>query len=65
MQIPSRMRNSSCAILHVNCVPKKLNVVMIPEMVRQMLLQTELKLLGNIQYDGHMPSSYQLIWEAN
>jgi hypothetical protein len=39
-------------------------MVMIPEMVRQVLLQPGLAAKGDIVYDGHLPSSYELSWKA-
>ena len=46
------------------CLGKYVGMVMIPEIVRQMLLQPDLKANGEIVYDGHMPKSYALSWQA-
>jgi cytochrome P450 len=46
------------------CLGKYVGMVMIPEIVRQMLLQPGLGSKGNIVYDGHMPDSYVLTWQA-
>ena len=44
------------------CLGKYVGMVMIPEIVRQILLMPDLRAEGDIQYDGHMPLSYKLIW---
>jgi len=44
------------------CLGKYVGMVMIPEMVRQILLQPGVTAKGDIQYDGHMPKSYPLTW---
>ncbi|MFZ3017407.1 MAG: cytochrome P450 [Gallionella sp.] len=44
------------------CLGKYVGMVMIPEMVRQILLQPGVAAKGDIQYDGHMPKSYKLTW---
>lgn len=44
------------------CLGKYVGMVMIPEMVRQILLLSDISAQGDIQYDGHMPSSYKLTW---
>ena len=46
------------------CLGKYVGMVMIPEMVRRMLLRPGLEAKGEIVYDGHMPKSYDLAWEA-
>jgi cytochrome P450 len=46
------------------CLGKYVGMVMIPEIVRQILLQPDLKADGDIVYDGHMPKSYELAWRA-
>jgi cytochrome P450 len=46
------------------CLGKYVGMVMIPEMVRQVLLQPGLAAKGDIVYDGHLPSSYELSWKA-
>lgn len=46
------------------CLGKYVGMVMIPEIVRQILLQPDLKASGEIVYDGHMPKSYALTWQA-
>lgn len=47
------------------CLGKYVGMVLIPEMVRQMLLMPGLAAKGDIQYDGHMPSSYALTWSPD
>jgi cytochrome P450 len=44
------------------CLGKYVGMVMIPEIVRQILLQPSLAANGDIVYDGHMPKSYELTW---
>jgi cytochrome P450 len=44
------------------CLGKYVGMVMIPEIVRRILLQPDLKAGGAIVYDGHMPKSYALNW---
>jgi cytochrome P450 len=44
------------------CLGKYVGMVMIPEIVRQILLQPGLEAKGPIVYDGHMPKSYDLTW---
>jgi cytochrome P450 len=44
------------------CLGKYVGMVMIPEIVRRILLQPDLKAGGAIVYDGHMPQSYALNW---
>jgi len=46
------------------CLGKYVGMVMIPEIVRQILLQPGLEAQGEIVYDGHMPKSYELAWQA-
>jgi cytochrome P450 len=46
------------------CLGKYVGMVMIPEIVRQILLQPGLVAKGEIVYDGHMPKSYELTWNA-
>ncbi|HYP04749.1 MAG TPA: cytochrome P450 [Bryobacteraceae bacterium] len=46
------------------CLGKYVGMVMIPEIVRQILLQPGLQASGSIVYDGHMPKSYELTWSA-
>jgi len=46
------------------CLGKYVGMVMIPEIVRRIVLQPDLKAEGNIVYDGHMPSAYALTWKA-
>ena len=46
------------------CLGKYVGMVMIPEIVRQVLLRPGLAAKGEIVYDGHMPKSYDLEWEA-
>jgi cytochrome P450 len=46
------------------CLGKYVGMVMIPEIVRQILLQPSLRAAGGIVYDGHMPKSYDLTWSA-
>ncbi len=46
------------------CLGKYVGMVMIPEMVRQILLVPNLSAKGNIQYDAHMPKSYELTWSS-
>lgn len=46
------------------CLGKYVGMVMIPEIVRQILLQPGLEASGDIVYDGHMPSSYNLTWKV-
>jgi len=46
------------------CLGKYVGMVMIPEIVRQMLLQPGLVPKGDIVYDGHMPKSYELTWQV-
>lgn len=44
------------------CLGKYVGMVMIPEMVRQVFRQRELRAPGPIEYDGHMPKSFELTW---
>ncbi len=44
------------------CLGKYVGMVMIPEIVRQMVLQPGLTAKGDIVYGGHMPTSYPLTW---
>ncbi|MGC2165320.1 MAG: cytochrome P450 [Gallionella sp.] len=44
------------------CLGKYVGMVMIPEMVRQILVLPGLAAQREIQYDGHMPRSYELTW---
>jgi cytochrome P450 len=44
------------------CLGKYVGMVMIPEIVRQIVLRPGLKAKGEIEYEGHMPKSYQLNW---
>ena len=44
------------------CLGKYVGMVMIPEIVRQIVLRPGLNAKGEIQYEGHMPKSYQLNW---
>lgn len=46
------------------CLGKYVGMVMIPEIVRQILLQPGLEPKGEVVYDGHMPKSYELVWRA-
>jgi cytochrome P450 len=46
------------------CLGKYVGMVMIPEIVRQMLLRPGLEAKGGIVYEGHMPKSYELTWQA-
>lgn len=46
------------------CLGKYVGMVMIPEIVRQILLQPGLAAAGDIVYDGHMPKSYELTWNT-
>jgi cytochrome P450 len=46
------------------CLGKYVGMVMIPEIVRQILLQTDLSATGDIVYEGHMPKSYDLTWRS-
>ena len=46
------------------CLGKYVGMVMIPEIVRQILLQQGLTATEDIIYDGHMPKSYELTWQA-
>ena len=46
------------------CLGKYVGMVMIPEIVRQILLQPGLAPTGDIIYDGHMPKSYELTWQS-
>jgi len=46
------------------CLGKYVGMVMIPEIVRQILLRPGLEAKGKIVYDGHMPKSYDLTWQA-
>jgi cytochrome P450 len=46
------------------CLGKYVGKVMIPEIVRQILLQPGLEAKGEIVYDGHMPKSYELTWST-
>jgi cytochrome P450 len=46
------------------CLGKYVGMVMIPEIVRQILRQPALQAAGPIVYDGHMPESYELTWQA-
>jgi cytochrome P450 len=46
------------------CLGKYVGMVMIPEIVRQILLQPGLVANGDIVYDGHMPESYELTWKS-
>ena len=44
---------------------KYVGMVMIPEMVRQILLLSRLKAVGEMDYkNGPFPESYPLEWEA-
>lgn len=46
------------------CLGKFVGMVMIPEIVRQILLRPGLDAKGEIVYEGHMPKSYELTWNA-
>ncbi len=46
------------------CLGKYVGMVMIPEIVRQMLLRPGLEAKAGIVYEGHMPKSYELTWQA-
>lgn len=46
------------------CLGKYVGMVMIPEVVRQILLQPNLEAAADIVYDGHMPKSYAISWTA-
>jgi len=46
------------------CLGKYVGMVMIPEIVRQILLQPKLEAAGDIVYEGHMPKSYALTYQA-
>jgi len=46
------------------CLGKYVGMVMIPEMVRQIMSKAGLAAKAPIQYDGHMPKSYDLTWTA-
>jgi cytochrome P450 len=45
------------------CLGKYIGMIMIPEMVRQILLRTDIKANGSIDYQGgHLPQRYELSW---
>jgi cytochrome P450 len=46
------------------CLGKYVGMMMIPEIVRQILRMPSLKADGKMVYDGHMPKSYALTWQA-
>jgi len=46
------------------CLGEFVGMVMIPEIVRQILLRPGLEAKGKIVYEGHMPKSYDLNWNA-
>lgn len=46
------------------CLGKYVGMVMIPEIVRQLILRPGLAAEGRIVYEGHMPKSYELKWQA-
>jgi len=46
------------------CLGKYVGMVMIPEIVRQIMLKAGIGAKGPIEYDGHMPKSYEVTWAA-
>ena len=47
------------------CLGKYVGMVMIPEMVRQIFLRTDIKEQGPIDYEGgHLPQKYNLTWKS-